>query len=153
MSTAVHITSHGAQINFGDLPPYLTYGVPPPWAELSAQFTLFGLGCDTRVLLKLRCPKKGSNISMLDDSDALLSFLTFSFSLLSHWRFASLTFLLQASLRTCLQVLKLSFRKSHCLLASFFLVLKPLKTDWILVAASSKLGSVRSKPRIIEYYS
>jgi hypothetical protein len=25
-STAVHITWHGAQINFGDLPPYLTYG-------------------------------------------------------------------------------------------------------------------------------
>ncbi len=24
-STAVHITWHGAQINFGDLPPYLTY--------------------------------------------------------------------------------------------------------------------------------
>ncbi len=27
MSTAVHITWHGAQINFGDLPPYLTYGL------------------------------------------------------------------------------------------------------------------------------
>jgi hypothetical protein len=27
MSTAVHITLHGAQINFGYLPPYLTYGV------------------------------------------------------------------------------------------------------------------------------
>ncbi len=26
MSTAVHITWHGAQINSGDLPPYLTYG-------------------------------------------------------------------------------------------------------------------------------
>ncbi len=26
MSTAVHITWHGAQINFGDLPPYLSYG-------------------------------------------------------------------------------------------------------------------------------
>jgi hypothetical protein len=25
MSTAVHITWHGAQINFGDLPPYLTF--------------------------------------------------------------------------------------------------------------------------------
>ncbi len=25
MSTAVHITCHGAQINFGGLPPYLTY--------------------------------------------------------------------------------------------------------------------------------
>ncbi len=25
MSTAVHIKWHGAQINFGDLPPYLTY--------------------------------------------------------------------------------------------------------------------------------
>ncbi len=25
MSTAVHITLHGAQIKFGDLPPYLTY--------------------------------------------------------------------------------------------------------------------------------
>jgi hypothetical protein len=25
MSTAVHITRHGAQINFGDLPKYLTY--------------------------------------------------------------------------------------------------------------------------------
>ncbi len=25
MSTAVHITWHGAQINFGDLPPYFTY--------------------------------------------------------------------------------------------------------------------------------
>ncbi len=25
MSTAVHITLHGAQINFGDLTPYLTY--------------------------------------------------------------------------------------------------------------------------------
>jgi hypothetical protein len=25
MSTAVHIKSHGAQINFGDLPPYLTH--------------------------------------------------------------------------------------------------------------------------------
>ncbi len=34
MSTALHITWHGAQINFGDLPPYLTYGPyaphPPP---------------------------------------------------------------------------------------------------------------------------
>jgi hypothetical protein len=27
MSTAVHITWHGAQINLGDLPPYLTYAV------------------------------------------------------------------------------------------------------------------------------
>ncbi len=27
MSTAVHITWHGAQINFGNLPTYLTYGV------------------------------------------------------------------------------------------------------------------------------
>ncbi len=26
MRTAVHITWHGAQINFGDLTPYLTYG-------------------------------------------------------------------------------------------------------------------------------
>jgi hypothetical protein len=26
MSTAVHITRHGAQINFKDLPQYLTYG-------------------------------------------------------------------------------------------------------------------------------
>ncbi len=26
METAVHITWHGAQINFGDLTPYLTYG-------------------------------------------------------------------------------------------------------------------------------
>ncbi len=26
MSTAMHITWHGAQINLGDLPPYLTYG-------------------------------------------------------------------------------------------------------------------------------
>jgi hypothetical protein len=26
MSTAVHITRQGAQINCGDLPPYLTYG-------------------------------------------------------------------------------------------------------------------------------
>ncbi len=26
MRTAVHITWHGAQINFGELPPYLTYG-------------------------------------------------------------------------------------------------------------------------------
>jgi hypothetical protein len=26
MSTALHITWHRAQINFGDLPPYLTYG-------------------------------------------------------------------------------------------------------------------------------
>jgi hypothetical protein len=25
MKIAVHITWHGAQINFGDLPPYLTY--------------------------------------------------------------------------------------------------------------------------------
>jgi hypothetical protein len=25
VSTAVHITGHGAQINLGDLPPYLTY--------------------------------------------------------------------------------------------------------------------------------
>ncbi len=29
MSTAVHITWHGAQINFGDLFPYLTYGLDP----------------------------------------------------------------------------------------------------------------------------
>ncbi len=27
MSTAVHITWHGAQINFGDPPPYLTYAI------------------------------------------------------------------------------------------------------------------------------
>jgi hypothetical protein len=27
MSTAVQITWHGAQINFGDLPAYLTYGI------------------------------------------------------------------------------------------------------------------------------
>jgi hypothetical protein len=27
MSTVVHITGQGAQINFGDLPPYLTYAV------------------------------------------------------------------------------------------------------------------------------
>ncbi len=31
MSTAVHIKWHGAQINFGDLPPYLTYGRQPVW--------------------------------------------------------------------------------------------------------------------------
>jgi hypothetical protein len=29
MSTAVHITWHGAQINLGDLPQYLTYGFIP----------------------------------------------------------------------------------------------------------------------------
>ncbi len=29
MSTAVHITRQGAQIKFGDLPPYLNYRVPP----------------------------------------------------------------------------------------------------------------------------
>ncbi len=29
MSAAVHITWHGAQINFGDLPQYLTYGIEP----------------------------------------------------------------------------------------------------------------------------
>ncbi len=29
MSRAVHITWHGAQINFGDLPPYLTYVIEP----------------------------------------------------------------------------------------------------------------------------
>ncbi len=28
MRTAVHITWHGAQINFGDLTQYLTYGRP-----------------------------------------------------------------------------------------------------------------------------
>jgi hypothetical protein len=27
MFTAVHITGLGAQINFGDLSPYLTYGI------------------------------------------------------------------------------------------------------------------------------
>ncbi len=27
MSTTVHITLHGTQINFGDLPPYLTYAL------------------------------------------------------------------------------------------------------------------------------
>ncbi len=32
MITAVHITWHGAQINFGDLPPYLTYDVPVLYA-------------------------------------------------------------------------------------------------------------------------
>ncbi len=31
MSTAVHITWHGAQINFGDLPPYLTYAPICRW--------------------------------------------------------------------------------------------------------------------------
>ncbi len=29
MNTAVHIPSHGAQINFGDLPPYLFYARSP----------------------------------------------------------------------------------------------------------------------------
>ncbi len=33
MSTAVHTTWHGAQINFGDLPPYLTYGHPFPLSQ------------------------------------------------------------------------------------------------------------------------
>ncbi len=34
MGTAVHITWHGAQINFGDLPPYLTYGKGGfPWVS------------------------------------------------------------------------------------------------------------------------
>ncbi len=31
MSTAVHITWHRDQINFGDQPPYLTYDVPGRW--------------------------------------------------------------------------------------------------------------------------
>ncbi len=38
MSTAVHIMWHGAQINFGDLPPYLTYELEVPkcgWGGLS----------------------------------------------------------------------------------------------------------------------
>ncbi len=34
MSTAVHITWHAAQINFGDLPPYLTYNL---WVGLCHQ--------------------------------------------------------------------------------------------------------------------
>jgi hypothetical protein len=29
MSTSVHMTRHGAQINFGDLPPYLSYARSP----------------------------------------------------------------------------------------------------------------------------
>ncbi len=44
VSTAVHVTWHGAQINFGDLPPYLTYAfktrpsqkVPDPTGSVSA---------------------------------------------------------------------------------------------------------------------
>jgi hypothetical protein len=36
MSTAVHITRQGAQINFVDLPPSLTYG--------AYEFTLSGIG-------------------------------------------------------------------------------------------------------------
>ncbi len=33
MSRAVHITWHGAQINVGDLHPYLTYAVPVPTVD------------------------------------------------------------------------------------------------------------------------
>jgi hypothetical protein len=33
MSTAVHMTLYGAQNNFGDQPPYLTYSVTP-WRNL-----------------------------------------------------------------------------------------------------------------------
>ncbi len=44
MSTAVHITWHGAQINFGDLPPYLIFGRHPklcalPTAEAQCAFS------------------------------------------------------------------------------------------------------------------
>ncbi len=36
MSSAVHITWHGAQINFGDLPPYLTYACGLAYASRHA---------------------------------------------------------------------------------------------------------------------
>ncbi len=40
MSTAVHITWHGAQINFGDLSPYLTYD--SMWADVGTLANLVG---------------------------------------------------------------------------------------------------------------
>ncbi len=49
VSTAVYITWHGAQINFGDLTPYLTYGCSSPsgkaaWTVYQVQnHTLLGL--------------------------------------------------------------------------------------------------------------
>ncbi len=44
MSTAVHITGHGAQINFGDLPPYLTYARTCSEEICHAGALLFGFG-------------------------------------------------------------------------------------------------------------
>jgi hypothetical protein len=48
MSTAVHITWHGAQINFEDLPPYLTYGLLLLGiGEISSFYTLLDSTYDT----------------------------------------------------------------------------------------------------------
>ncbi len=44
MSTAVHITWHEAQINFGDLPPYLIYAVHTLW-NLAVIVLICGLPC------------------------------------------------------------------------------------------------------------
>ncbi len=48
MSTAVHITWHGAQINFGDLPSYLTYGLE---SERDIVRALFGCAWESKSTL------------------------------------------------------------------------------------------------------
>ncbi len=56
MSTAVNITWYGAQINFGDLPPYLTYGWD--WRTSSAYlhgcYCLLRHGRSTAIIWNLR---------------------------------------------------------------------------------------------------
>ncbi len=63
MSTAVHITWPGAQMNFGDLPPYLTYHRPPAPSLspslFSARKTMgpATLYCPFRLLYIFLCPE------------------------------------------------------------------------------------------------
>ncbi len=74
MSTAVHITWHGAQINFGDLPTYLTYeyalfrGIPS-WSDHLCSHTTSNQPCTVKVPhtaktqyrnLETKIPRKGT---------------------------------------------------------------------------------------------
>jgi hypothetical protein len=80
-STAVHITWHGAQINFGDLPPYLTY-VPIRTLILSSQptggrFYVWvgpGIACLLEPFFRQRLSLRGASIFL----DRLFSALGFS---------------------------------------------------------------------------
>ncbi len=57
MNTAVHITWHGAQVNFGDLPPYLTYAYKyRSWNLCKMPCCCYSLSTQHCIFVRELCP-------------------------------------------------------------------------------------------------